>query len=88
MTKAKNAVNDQGLYEELVSVEKNYYKFVDIIKQFETRSITIVRGLAILQSITFDQDSANIKDYLVGRLSSNEIQDIVNMSRSEISPLV
>lgn len=82
----KQAVQSVSLYNELVSIKKNYTTLIDIIDTFEGGMYTIETGYLSVKNIYLGDDPLNLKEYIRNRLEKNGMSELMEMKNDEISP--
>lgn len=87
LSKAKEALSKTELTQELVEILQ-YRKLVELVHRSESSSYTIAQAMNDVQEIEFEEDPCEIKAYIQKRLVNNDIQQITDMTRSDISPSV
>lgn len=86
ISKAKDAINNTFLTENLTEIVSNYSSLIEILENFEDSKYNIETGYETLMKINFAKDPVLIKEYLTKRLGQNEISDLLQYSNSKISP--
>ena len=54
----------------------------------ESAKYTIKEALQAIQELDFGEDTCNINQYIKKRMQNNDISEIMNMERQDISPAV
>ena len=54
----------------------------------ESAKYTIKNAVQAIQELVFDEDTCNINQYIKERMHNNDISEIINMERQDISPAV
>ena len=54
----------------------------------EIAKYTIKEAVQAIQELHFGKDACNINQYIKKRMQNNDISDIINMERQDISPAV
>ena len=54
----------------------------------ESAKYTIKEAVQAIQELDFGEDTSNINQYIETRLQNNDISEIINMERQDISPTV
>ena len=54
----------------------------------ESAKYTIKEAVPAIQELDFGQDTCNINQYIKNRMQNNDISEIINMERQDISPTV
>jgi hypothetical protein len=85
VNQAKEIVESVHLTEALVDIENCYYCLARVIIRMEESDCGIVDGINILNSLDFKRDPCGIGEYVTERINRNEILQVVNCSRSDIS---
>ena len=85
LTHAKDAVNDQNLPSQLRAI-MSYQSLIDLTKHCElTSNLTLSNAVNQVRNLQFDCDPCCIKNYIVKRFSGSDFENILDMSRGEIS---
>ena len=67
-------------------IKRDYNIIADCVKQCEGTSFTIELAHNMVGNLNLGIDECDIKNYIDSRMSRNEISEIVNLSRPEVSP--
>ena len=54
----------------------------------ESAKYTIKEAVQAIQELNFGEDICNIKQYIKKRMQNNDISEIINIERQDISPAV
>ena len=54
----------------------------------ESVQYTIKEAVQAIQELDFSEDTCNINQYIKKRMQNNDISEIINMERQDISPTV
>ena len=54
----------------------------------ESAKYTIKEAVQAIQELDFGEDTCNINQYIKKRMQNNDISEIINMERQDISPAV
>ena len=88
VTQAKVSLQKSGLAGQLLKVKDQYECLVKLIKKMESAKYTIKEAVQAIQELDFCEDTCNINQYIKKRMQNNEISEIINMERKDISPAV
>lgn len=83
---AQDIIRETNLLSSLIEIKECYSSLTRLVSTFENIRYTVKEAYDCIQNINFGHDPAQIKKYLSKRISKNEIVDIINNSRIEISP--
>lgn len=67
-------------------IKRDYKIIADCVKQCEGTSFTIELAHNMVGNLNLGIDECDIKNYIDSRMSRNEISEIMNLSRPEVSP--
>lgn len=84
--RCKEALANKDLSQNLLQITSCYSHLATTVKKFESSSFTIAEAFQLLQGMTFGDDPCDVKKYLEKRLLKNEMNSIMALTRSEISP--
>lgn len=70
----------------LVAIKQNYSNLESLIKRVQKTTYTIADADNDVNSLNFGTDPVHIKEYIAKRYAQNEIKNIVDMSKGEVSP--
>ena len=59
-----------------------------LIKKMQSNNYSISEAIADLNSLDFKNDPANIQQYILRRLQTNDLKKIIKMEKKDISPSV
>ena len=85
---AKISLQKSGLAGQLLKIKDQYERQVKLIKKIESAKYTIEEAVQAIQKLGFSEDTCNINQYIKKRMRSNDISEIINMERQDISPAV
>ena len=81
---AKISLQKSGLAGQLLKIKDQYECLVKHIEKIESAKYTIKETVQAVQELNFDEDTCNIDH----RMQSNDICDIINVEKQDISPTV
>ena len=55
---------------------------------FSNANYTIKEAVQVIQELDFGEDTCNINQYIKKRMQNNDISEIINMERQDVSPAV
>ena len=84
--RAQEAVKAPNLATQLIEIEEQYSALVDTIQKMEDSRCTIRETYQKINSLDFVVDGCQIERYIEDKMSGNDINCIVKMGRSDISP--
>ena len=84
---AKNAVNSEEVFAELVYIERNYMCLLDILEGLEEKKFSVQTIVKKFQEMQFGEDKENIKDYIFKRLNVGDILKITASLLNNFSPV-
>ena len=85
VSRAKDAINVEDLVPDLVKI--NQYRTLAANEKFLEGSIcTITEAYGLLKNMQFDDDPCAIKNYIKKRLSSSDLEAIINCNNLTIDP--
>lgn len=85
MQRAKEATIDENLSFYLIEVKNNYEQLVLLLDNLEKNKLTMEEAYKAIKSLSFDDNVANVKDYINLRLKNNEISDLLNLKNYKIT---
>ena len=88
VTEAKVSLQKSGLAGQLLKIKDQYECLVKLIEKMESAKYTIKEVVQAIQELDFGQDTCNINQYIKNRMQNNDISEIINMERQDISPTV
>lgn len=84
--RAKEAVNDKKLHKDLISITSNYRCLIDVLDRFETSEVDMKTGYEMIHGIDFLEDPVELKNYVINRLSVNDIKKLLTLQNEMIAP--
>ena len=85
VSRAKDAINVEDLVPDLVKI--NLYRTLAANVEFlEGSACTITEAYGLLKNMKFDDDPCAIKNYIKKRLSSSDLETIINCTNLTIDP--
>ena len=88
VTQAKVCLQKSGLAGQLLEIKDQYECLVKLIEKMESAKYTIKEAVQAIQELDFGEDTCNINQYIKKRLQNNDISEIINVERLDISPAV
>ena len=88
VTQAKVSLQKSGLAGQLLKIKDQYECLVKLIEKMESAKYTIDEAVQAIQELDFGEDTCNINQYIKKRMQNNDISEIINMERQDISPAV
>ena len=88
MTQAKISLQKSGLAGQLLKLKDQYQCLIKLTEKMESAKYTMKEAVQAIQELDFGKDTCNIKQYIKRRMHNNDISDIINMERQDISPAV
>ena len=86
VTQAKVSLQKSGLAGQLLKIKDQYECLVKLIEKMESAKYTIKEAVQAIQELDSGEDSCNINQYIKKRMQNNDISEIINMERQDISP--
>ena len=77
-----------GLAGQLLKIKDQYECLVKLIKKIESPKYTIKETVQAIQELDFGENTFIINRYIKKRMQNNDISEIINMERQDISPAV
>ena len=87
VTQAKISLQKSGLAGQLLKTKDQYECLVKLIEKMESAKHTIKEPVQAIQELDFGEDTCNINQYIKKRMKNNDIFEIKNMERQDISRL-
>ena len=87
VTQAKVSLQKSELAGQLLKVKDQYECLVKLIEKMESTKHTI-KAVQAIQELDFCEDTCNINQYIKKKMQNNDISEIINMERQDISPAV
>ena len=88
VTQAKVSLQKSGLAGQLLKIKDQYECLVKLIEKMESAKYTIKEVVQAIQELDFGEDTCKINQYTKKRMQNNDISEIINMERQDISPAV
>ena len=88
VTQAKVSLQKSGLAGQLLKIKDQYECLVKLIDKMESAKYTIKEAVQAIQELDFGKDTYNINQYIKKRRQNNDISEIINKGRQDISPAV
>ena len=88
VTPAKISLQKNGLAGHLLKIKDQYECLVKSIEKIESAKYTIKEAVQAIQELDFGKNTCNINQYVEKRMQNNDISEIINMERQDISPVV
>lgn len=83
---AKTAVEKPNLTTSLIEICEYYSNLTTCLIKLENPSFSIYEAFDHINELQFGSDPCEIKNYIRKRIDKNEISEIINATRQEISP--
>ena len=87
-SQAKVDLQKSGLAGQLLKIKDHYECLVKLIEKMESAKYTIKEAGQVIQELDFGENTCNINQYIKKRMQNNNISEIINMERQDISPAV
>ena len=84
----KVSLQKSGLAGQLLKIKDQYECLVKLIAEMESAKYTIKEAVQAIQELDFGEDTSNINQCIKTRMQNNDISEIINMERQNISPAV
>ena len=88
VTQAKVSLQKSGLAGQLLKIKDQCECLVQLIEKMESAKYTIKETVQAIQILDFGEEICNINQYIKKRMQNNDISEIINMKRQDISPAV
>ena len=88
VTQAKVSLQNCGFAGQLLKIKDQYECLVKHIEKIESAKYTIKEAVQTIQDLDFGEDICNINQHIKNRKQNNDISEIINMQRQDISPAV
>ena len=88
ISQAKVRLQKSALAGQLLKIKDQYECLVKLIEKMESAKYTITEAVQAIQELDFVEDTCNINQYIKKRMQNNDISEIINMERQDISPAV
>ena len=75
-----------GLAGQLLEIKDQYECLVKLIEKMESAKYTIKQPVQAIQELDFGEDICNINQYIKKLMQNNDISEIINMEKQDISP--
>ena len=85
VTQAKVSLQKSGLAGQLLKIKDHYECLVKLIEKMESAKYTVKEAVQTIQELDFGEDTCNINQYIKKRMQNNDISEIINMERQDIS---
>ena len=85
VTQAKISLQKSGLAGQLLKLKDQYECAVKLTEKMESAKYTIKGAVQAIQELGFGQDICNINQYIKKSMQNNDIFEIINMKRQDIS---
>ena len=87
VTQAKVSLQKSGLAGQLLKIKDQYKCLVKLTEKMESVR-TIKEAVQAIQELDFGEDTCNINQYIKKIMPNNDISEVMNMERQDISPAV
>ena len=88
VTQAKVSLQKSNSAGQLLKIKDQYECLVELIEKMESAKYTIKEAVKAIQELDFSEDTCNINQYIKKRMQNNDISEMINMLRQDISPAV
>ena len=90
VTQAEVSLQKSGLAAQLLKIKDQYQCLIKLIEKMESAmyEYTIKEPVQAIQELNFGEDTCNINQCIKKRMQNNDISEIINMERQDISPAV
>ena len=88
LTQAKVSLQKSDLAGQLLKIKDQYECLVKLIEKMESAKYTIIEAVQVIQELDLGEDTCNLNQYIKKRMQNNDISEIINMERQDISPAV
>ena len=85
---AKVSLQKSGLAGQLLKIKNQYECLLELIEKMENAKYTIKEAVQAIPELDFGEDTCIINQYIKKRMQNNDISEIINMERQDISPVV
>ena len=75
-----------GLAGQLLKIKDQYECLVKLIQKMESAKYAIKEAVQAIQELDFGEDTCDLNQCLKKRMQNNDISEIINMERQDISP--
>ena len=88
VTQAKVSLQQTDLAGQLLKIKDQYECPVKLTEKMESAKYTIKEVVQTIKELDFSEDTCNINQCIKKRMQNNDISEIINMERQDISPAV
>ena len=88
VTQAKICLQKSGLAGQLLKIKDQYECLSKLKETMESANYTIKEAVRAIRELDFGEDTCKINQYIKKRMQNNNISEIINMERQDISPAV
>ena len=90
VTQAKVSLQKSGLAGQLLKITDQYECLVKLTEKMESvkQRPSIIEAVQAIQELDFGENTCNINQYIKKRSQNNDISEIINMERQDISPAI
>ena len=88
VTQTKVSLQKSGLACQLLKIKDQYECLVKLIEKMDSAKYTIKKAVQAIQELDFGKDTCNINQYIKKTMQNNDISEIMNVERQDISPAV
>ena len=85
---AKVSLQKSGLADQRLKIKDQYECLVKLLEKMENAKYTNKEAVQEIQERDFGKDTCNMNQYIKKRMQNNDIFEIINMERQDISPVV
>ena len=84
-TQAKVSLQKSGSVGQLLKSKNQYECLIKLTEKMESAKCTITEAVQAIQELDFGEDTCNTNQYIENRKQNNDISEIINMERQDIS---
>ena len=88
VTQAKVTLQESSLASQLLKIKDQCECLVKLKEKVESAKYTVKEAVQAIQELDVGEDTCNINQYIKKRIQNNDISEIINMKRQDISPAV
>ena len=88
VTQANVGLQKSGLAGQLLKIKDQFECLPKLVEKMEIVKYTTKEAVQAIQELDFGEDTCNINQYIKKRIQNNDISEIINMERQDISAAV
>ena len=88
VTQAKVSLQKSGFANQLLKIKDQYECLVKLIEKMKSAKYTIKEAVQAIQKLDFGEDTCNINQYIKNKMQNNDISEIINIKKQDISSAV